>query len=97
MIGQTTKGVSMSDRFASHAPSLTGPASAGFAIVPNDNLDLPEITRAVYVGIGGDLAVTLASGQVLTFASVSDGSLLPLRVSRVHATGTTAEGVLGLA
>ncbi|WP_431321110.1 spike base protein, RCAP_Rcc01079 family [Rhizobium sp. YTU87027] len=86
----------MSDRFASHAPSLTGPASAGFAVLPNDNLDLVEITRALYVGIGGELVVTMASGQTLTFASVSDGSMLPLRISRVHATGTTAESILGL-
>lgn len=86
----------MSDRFASHGPSLTGPASAGFAIIPNDSLDLVEITRAVYIGIGGDLVVTVASGQALTFASVPDGSVLPLRISRVHATGTTAESILGL-
>lgn len=82
----------MSERFASHAPSLTGPASAGFAVLPNDNLDLAEITRALYVGIGGDLVVTMASGR----PSVSDGSILPLRISRVHATGTSAESILGL-
>jgi hypothetical protein len=34
----TTQGVPMSDRFSSHAPSLTGPASSGFAIVPDDTL-----------------------------------------------------------
>jgi len=86
----------MSDRFASHAPSLTGPASGGFAIVPNDNLDIAEITRALYVGVGGELVVTMASGQTLTFAFVPDASLLPLRVSRIHASGTTAENIVGL-
>ncbi|WP_024313505.1 spike base protein, RCAP_Rcc01079 family [Rhizobium favelukesii] len=48
------------------------------------------------IGIGGDLVVTMASGQALSFASVRDGSLLPLRISRVHATGTTADSTLGL-
>ncbi|KQV84256.1 hypothetical protein [Rhizobium sp. Root1220] len=86
----------MSDRFASHAPSLTGPASAGFVIVPDDGLGISEITRALYIGIGGDLTVEMASGQILTFASVQDGSLLPLRVSRVLTSGTTAENIIGL-
>ncbi|WP_348625967.1 hypothetical protein [Rhizobium sp. IBUN] len=40
--------------------------------------------------------MTMATGQALTFASVPDGSVLPLRISRVHATGTTAESILGL-
>lgn len=65
MIGQTTIAVSMSDRFASHALSLTGPASAGFAVLPNDNLDLAEITRALYVGIGGDLVSPWHPGRPL--------------------------------
>ncbi len=87
----------MSDRFASHTPSLTGPASAAFPITPSDSLDLPETTRALYVGIGGDVRVAMASGQVVTFESVPDGCLLPIRAIRVQATGTTAAGIIGLA
>ncbi|MBB3967061.1 spike base protein, RCAP_Rcc01079 family [Rhizobium metallidurans] len=86
----------MSDRFASHTPSLTGPASTGFAITPDDTLALPETTRALYVGFGGSVAVEMASGAVLTFQGVADGALLPLRVARVRASGTTASGVIGL-
>ncbi|WP_072371767.1 spike base protein, RCAP_Rcc01079 family [Rhizobium tibeticum] len=48
------------------------------------------------IGIGADLVVTKASGQALSFPSIPDGSLLPLRISRVHATGTTAQSTLGL-
>jgi hypothetical protein len=86
----------MSDRFASHAPSLTGPASSGFAIVPDDTLLLPETTRALFVGSGGSLAVEMVSGVALTFEAVADGALLPVRVSRVLATGTTAGAIVGL-
>ncbi|MFK0332444.1 hypothetical protein ACIQUB_15050 [Rhizobium sp. NPDC090275] len=86
----------MSDRFASHTPSLTGPASGGFPITPDDTMALPETTRALYVGGGGSLAVEMASGAVLTFEGVADGMLLPLRVSRVRASGTTASGIIGL-
>ncbi|MDM9627017.1 hypothetical protein QTL95_14010 [Rhizobium sp. S152] len=87
----------MSDRFASHTPSLTGPASAAFSITPSDSADLPETTRALYVGIGGDLRVAMASGQVVTFEGVPDGCLLPIRAVRVHAAGTSAGGIIGLA
>jgi hypothetical protein len=86
----------MSDRFQSHTPSLTGPASTGFPITPDDALALPETTRALYVGSGGSLAVEMASGATLTFEGVADGMLLPLRVSRVRASGTTAGGLIGL-
>jgi hypothetical protein len=86
----------MSDRFASHAPSLTGPASAGFAISPNDTLALPETTRALFVGSGGSIVVEMASGAILTLEAVADGALLPLRVARVLATGTTAAAIVGL-
>jgi hypothetical protein len=96
MIAEATKELPMSDRFASHTPSLTGPASSGFPITPDDALALPETTRALYVGIGGSLVVEMASGAVLTFAGVADGALLPLRVSRVRASGTTASGLIGL-
>lgn len=86
----------MTDRFSNVQPSLAGPAFSGFPITPDDSLDLPETTRAVYVGQGGDLAVVMASGAALVLADVTAGSLLPLRVSRVLATGTTAGFLAGL-
>lgn len=87
----------MTDRFADFQPSLSGPASTGFAIVPADDTDLPETTRALYVGGSGDLAVTMLSGASLVLTAVAGGSLLPLRVVRVWATGTTAGAIVGLA
>ncbi len=86
----------MSDRFSSHAPSLTGPASSGFAITPDDTSALPETTRALFVGLGGSLTVEMASGVVLAFDAVADGAILPLRIVRVAATGTTASNIVGL-
>jgi hypothetical protein len=93
----STKGIAMTDRFASHNPSLSGPASAGFSVTPSDTLDLPEATRGLYVGTGGNLSVIMVSGDALSFASVPDGTVLPLRVSRVKSTGTTAGNIIGLA
>ena len=56
----------------------------------------PLVTRAIYVGSGGTLAVRLLSGQTVTFAGVSAGSILPPRADRVLATGTTAGSIVGL-
>lgn len=86
----------MVDRFANTQPSLSGPASSGFSITPNDTTDLAETVRALYVGGGGNLSVTMLSGEVVTLVNVFAGSILPLRAVRVRATGTTATDIVGL-
>lgn len=86
----------MPDRFQSHAGSLDGPATNAFAISPHDTNPLAETTRALYVGGPGAVVVELISGAEVTFANVAASSLLPVRVTRVKATGTTATQMLGL-
>lgn len=86
----------MLDRFARLAPSLTSPATHGFAIIPSDTGTLDEVTRAIYVGAAGDLAVTMADGTELVFSAVAAGTWLPIRVSAVSSTGTTAGSLIGL-
>ena len=86
----------MSDRFANHSSSLVSPAHDGFTVVPDDGLDLPETTRALYVGVGGDLCLVLAGGTEVVFANVAAGTVLPLRAARVKASGTTAGAMVGL-
>jgi hypothetical protein len=86
----------MTDSFRSHTRSLTSPPEHARAILPSDVGDLPQVTRALYVGGDGDLAVVMRGGEEVTFAGLSGGTLLPIRVSRVLATGTTATGIVGL-
>lgn len=86
----------MPDRFANTQSSLSGPASSGFPITPNDGSDLPEVTRALYIGSAGHISVRMLTGETLTLSNVLGGSFLPLRVSRVFATGTTASAIAGL-
>jgi hypothetical protein len=86
----------MPDRFANSEASLSGPASSGFSISPSDVNALPETTRALYVGAGGSLSMRMLSGETLTLSNVTSGSLLPLRVTHVFATGTTAGAIAGL-
>lgn len=51
-------------------------------------------TRAILVGGGGNLAVTMLwSSASIVVSSVTTGSWLPLRVKTIHSTGTTATGI----
>lgn len=86
----------MPDRYKNRAESLEGPAAHAFSVVPNDTAPLPEVTRALYVGGDGNVSVELLSGAVVTLAAVQAGTLLPLRISKVRATGTTADQMVGL-
>ncbi|SMD17129.1 hypothetical protein [Rhizobium sp. RU36D] len=86
----------MSDRFASFQPSQSGPAASAFAITPSDATELAEPTRGIYVGQGGDISVIMLAGEAVVLRSVAAGSILPLRVRRVQATGTTASHLVGL-
>lgn len=51
---------------------------------------------AIYVGGAGNVAVTMESGDVVTFTAPPVGTVLPIRVSRVMATNTTATLLIGL-
>ena len=84
----------MTDTFKSHTRGLTSPPEHGVAITPGDQ-DLAVVTRALFVGQGGDLVVRLAGGETVTLVGVQGGSLLPLRAPRVLA-GSTAGSIVGL-
>lgn len=86
----------MSDRFDTFSGGLTAPASHGFAVTPHDANELAEVTRALYVGGAGAVAVVLASGASLTLSGIAGGTILPLRLRQVRATGTTATNLVGL-
>lgn len=87
----------MPDQFSNVPPSLVSSATKGYAITPNDDTDVAQVTRAIYVGTGGDLTVILADdSNPVTFKNVPGGTMLPIRVDRVRATATTASNLLGL-
>jgi hypothetical protein len=65
------------------------------AITPSNTVDLPRPSDAINVGAAGTLAAVLQTNQVVTL-TVTAGAVLPLRVRRVNATGTTATGLVAL-
>jgi len=86
----------MIDRFEYNSAGLDAPAGHGFAIVPHDSDELSEVTRALYVGSAGNLALVLASGAAVTLTGVAGGAILPLRVRQVKASNTSAGAIVGL-
>jgi hypothetical protein len=86
------------DPFDSVTDNLISPARNAFSILPDDTIDLPSATKAVYVGTGGDIAVQLIdSEQDVVFSNVPTGSILAIRIVAVRANGTTASNLVGLA
>lgn len=59
------------------------------AVTPSDSTVL-ALTRGLYVGGAGAVAVRMANGTTGTFSAVSAGTLLPFQVDKVLSTGTTA-------
>lgn len=87
----------MADNFANHPPSeQSAPAKSAAAITASDVTNLTDITRAVYVGGAGNIAAVMATGEVITFTAVPAGTILPIRVSRINSTGTTATSMVAL-
>lgn len=84
----------MADTFKTFATALDSPARSAAGIAPNDGADLGTVSRAIYVGAAGDLRVELVNGGDVTFAGAT--GLLPICVSRVYATGTTAASIVAL-
>lgn len=73
------------------APGTAGVAgTSAVAVTPSDTVDLTYVSRELYVGGAGNVTAIMADGTTVLFSTVPAGTRLPIRVSRVKATGTTA-------
>lgn len=64
------------------------------AITPSDATVIPA-TRAIYIGVTGNLTVRMASGRNATFANVPVG-VFPVQADMVLSTGTTATTMIAM-
>jgi len=78
-------------------------AGRAAAVTPSNTVDIPSITGGtsnngcvLYVGGAGDLKVDTVGGDAITFVAVPAGSFIPVQVTRVYATGTTATSIVAL-
>lgn len=77
------------------------PAEGAIALdaLKSDTVDLPSITRAIYVGSisgGTSIKVTCMDDTEITFTGLIAGTILPVRIKRIWSNGTTASALIGL-
>lgn len=78
-------------------PSQGGdPARSAVAVTPSDTTELTTVSRALYVGVGGNVTVLMADGTTCLFTSVVGGTVLPIRIRRVNSTNTTATSMVAM-
>lgn len=73
------------------------PGEHAFAVTPSDSADLTHATRGLWVGGAGDISVDTVGGETaVVFVGVLAGTLLPIAVTRVRSTSTTASSIIGV-
>jgi hypothetical protein len=64
------------------------------AVTPSDTTQLAG--KALYIGGAGNVTLVTESGAVVLFTAPPVGSILPVKFTRVNATGTTATLLVAL-
>ena len=74
--------------------------TTGVRVTASDTVDItgvnPNTPATLFVGTGGNIQVITIGGSTLTFMNIADGSFLPIQVTRVKATETTADDIIAL-
>ena len=84
------------DSFSRFQTQDFSPLTSAASVTPHNTNELSYVTRAVYVGATGNVAVTMQDGGDVTFVGVPAGTTIPIRVTIVKATGTTATSIIAL-
>lgn len=90
----------MVKKFTGDDTGITAPAIDAFAITKSDT-DVfgtatgTNVTRAIYVGVTGNINIVTANGSTVLFSNVPVG-ILPVRAKQVLSTSTTASSMVGL-
>lgn len=71
------------------------PIGGAFSISPDDDDNLTENARGIYVGVSGNLKVTFTDGTTVTLTNLIAGVWHPMEVEKVFDTGTTADEIFG--
>ena len=76
---------------------LSSPPVRAFSITPDDQTDLDRPIRGLMVAIAGDVALTTEAGDDVVLPGLLPGIQYAIRARRILATGTNADGLVGLA
>jgi hypothetical protein len=73
---------------------LESPSLGAVAVTPSDTQDLEDFSRGLYLGVGGDVKVTMYDGTIVLRKNMIAGMIHPICVKRVWSTGTTATDIV---
>jgi hypothetical protein len=80
--------------------TLIPPSTVYRVLSPSDTVDVPIINergpRAIYVGGVGHITSIDATGASVVISAIPVGTILPIRPTRIMATGTTASLIVGI-
>jgi len=74
--------------------NVSDPVKFGTAVTPSNSTVLTP-TRALYIGTTGDVSVLMMNDETILFKAVAVG-ILPVQVTKVFATNTTATNIVAL-
>lgn len=78
--------------------SPIAPAQNCFAIDPAVSENLVAVTKAIFVGQGGNVTLRTIRGEAdVTFRNLPNAYVLDVRAIAVRVAGTTAGNIVGLA
>lgn len=75
--------------------NATVAAHGAASVTPSDSAEMP-ITRSLFIGTNGNIKVTMADGQEITFSNLTAGTIFPIQVVKVWATDTTVTTIIAL-
>lgn len=75
--------------------NATVAAHGAASVTPSDSAEMP-ITRSLFIGTNGNIKVTMADGQEITFINLTAGTIFPIQVVKVWATDTTVTTIIAL-
>ena len=71
------------------------PAQDAEVVVKSDSVNLVQVSRALWVGVSGDVSVEMVGvGTAIVFKGIQ--GLLPVSVTRVNSTNTTATDIVAI-
>lgn len=76
---------------------IDGSVVNAVAVVPHDVNDLANVSKAIYVGVDGDVKVDLIGiGEEIVFKNLASGIFYPIKATRIYNTDTTATNIVAV-
>ena len=77
------------------------PARNAIAVTASDTVDLPKEARFLFIGVAGNVSVEMVGDldqgeKTVLFTGVQNGQVLPVAITRVNSTNTTATDMVAM-